>query len=198
MSITIRHAEPDDYAACALIYAQPSAAAGTMQVPLQTAEIWKQRLTNIATHDRILVALADGEALARIFDNLVTRDDKGEVACLILETLPNPGDKCETYGLKAPAPEILEKCREKQKEQKADTNLTVCQIPQIVTQPGQTCQNNPTEAGWCYVENTATAKVIGTCSQAIQFSTKGQPPPGALTDLQCIQQFGGEATDGGK
>ncbi|MBK8217175.1 MAG: hypothetical protein IPK71_25905 [Myxococcales bacterium] len=143
--------------------------------------------------DRLKNALAN-----QCLPQKLTRDDKGEVACLILETLPNPGDKCETYGLKAPAPEILEKFREKQKEQKADTNLTVCQIPQIVTQPGQTCQNNATDAGWCYVENTATAKVIGTCSQAIQFSTKGQPPPGALTDLQCIQQFGGEATDGGK
>lgn len=144
--------------------------------------------------DRLKNALAN-----QCLPQKLTRDDKGQVACLILETLPNPGDKCETYGLKAPAPEILEKFREKQKETGADQKLTVCQANQIVTKPGESCVRD-TNAGWCYVENTETNKVIGSCSQAIQFSATGNPPVGALTDLQCIQQFGGEpvAADGGK
>jgi len=80
MSITIRHAEPDDYAACALIYAQPSAAAGTMQIPLQTAEIWRQRLTNIAARDRILVALADGEVVGNLGLHPATNVRRSHVA----------------------------------------------------------------------------------------------------------------------
>jgi hypothetical protein len=144
--------------------------------------------------DRLKNALAN-----QCLPQKLTRDDKGQVACLILETLPNPGDKCETYGLKVPTPEILEKFREKQKETGADTKLTVCQANQIVTKPGETCSRD-TNPGWCYVENTASSKIIGTCSQAIQFSTTGNPPVGALTDLQCIQQFGGETAspDGGQ
>jgi len=145
--------------------------------------------------DRLKNALAN-----QCLPQRLTRDEKGEVACLILETLPVPGDKCENYGLKAPSEEILAKFREKQQAQQLDTKLTVCQIPQIVTQPGESCQANRNDVGWCYVENTAQNKVVGSCSQAIQFSSKGQPPPGALTDLQCIQQFGGDtasAADGG-
>ncbi len=143
--------------------------------------------------DRLKNALAN-----QCLPTKLTRDDKGQVACLILETLPNKGDKCSNYpGLTDPAPEILSKFREKQKENQADTSLTVCQANQIVKQPGQTCTTDPT-AGWCYVENTEVSKVIGACSQAIVFSQSGNPPVGALTDLQCIQQFGGETADGGK
>ncbi len=66
MNLVIRHAEPDDFAACARIYAQPLAAAGTMQIPLQSAEVWKQRLGNKAPLDRILVALVDGEVVGNL------------------------------------------------------------------------------------------------------------------------------------
>ncbi len=144
--------------------------------------------------DRLKNALAN-----QCLPQKLTRDDKGQVSCLILETLPNKGDKCSTYSLTDPAPEILAKFREKQKEQKADTSLTVCQATQLVKPAGETCSRD-TAAGWCYVENTATSKVIGACSQAIVFSPTGNPPVGALTDLQCIQQFGGESAtaDGGK
>jgi putative acetyltransferase len=66
MSITIRHAEPDDYAAIAAIYASPRAAAGTLQIPLQSAEVWKQRLTTMAPLDRILVAEMGGEVVGNL------------------------------------------------------------------------------------------------------------------------------------
>lgn len=66
MTITIRHAEPADYAACALIYAQPRAAAGTLQIPLQSAEVWRKRLENMAPQDRILVAVLGGEVVGNL------------------------------------------------------------------------------------------------------------------------------------
>jgi putative acetyltransferase len=66
MNLVIRHAEPEDYAACARIYAQPLAAAGTMQIPLQSAEVWKHRLGNKAPLDRILVAVADGDVVGNL------------------------------------------------------------------------------------------------------------------------------------
>lgn len=66
MQTTIRHAEQDDYAAIAHIYAQPLAAAGTMQIPLQSREVWKQRLAGMAAHDRILVAVVQGEVVGHL------------------------------------------------------------------------------------------------------------------------------------
>ena len=80
MPLTIRHAEPSDYTACALIYAQPQAAAGTMQIPLQTAEVWKQRLSNIATHDRLLVAVADGDVVGNLGIHPATNVRRAHVA----------------------------------------------------------------------------------------------------------------------
>lgn len=80
MTITIRHAEPHDYTACALIYAQPQAAGGTMQIPLQTAEVWKQRLSNIAAHDRILVAVADGDVVGNLGIHPATNVRRAHVA----------------------------------------------------------------------------------------------------------------------
>ncbi|HQY64406.1 MAG TPA: hypothetical protein PK141_23570, partial [Polyangiaceae bacterium] len=105
--------------------------------------------------------------------------------CLILETLPNKGDKCAAYGLTDPAPEILEEFRESQKETSDEASLTVCQANQIVKKPGETCARD-TAAGWCYVENTESSKVLDACYQAIVFSAAGTPPVGALTHLQCV------------
>ena len=66
MDLTIRHAEPDDYLALARIYNYPLAAGGTLQIPVQSAEVWKQRLSNVAPQDRILVAVADGEVVGNL------------------------------------------------------------------------------------------------------------------------------------
>ncbi len=66
MNLVIRHAEPDDYLAVARIYSHPLAAGGTLQIPVQSAEVWKQRLSNIALHDRILVAVADSEVVGNL------------------------------------------------------------------------------------------------------------------------------------
>jgi len=82
MTITIRHAEPDDYAACALIYAQPRAAAGTLQIPLPSAELWKKRLSSIAPQDRILVAVTGGEVVGNLGLHPVTNVRRSHVASL--------------------------------------------------------------------------------------------------------------------
>ena len=66
MQPTIRHAEPDDYDAIALIYAQPLAAAGTMQIPLQSREVWKKRLAGMGPLDRVLVAVVNGEVVGSL------------------------------------------------------------------------------------------------------------------------------------
>lgn len=66
MSIIIRHAEPDDFTACTLIYAQPLAQAGTLQLPLPSQELWKQRLATKAPQDRILVAVVAGEVVGNL------------------------------------------------------------------------------------------------------------------------------------
>jgi putative acetyltransferase len=66
MNITIRHAEPADYASVAAIYASPRAAAGTLQIPIQSVEVWRQRLTTVAPLDRILVAELNGEVVGNL------------------------------------------------------------------------------------------------------------------------------------
>ena len=66
MNLVIRHAEPEDYLALARIYSYPLAAAGTLQIPVQSAEVWRGRLSNMAPQDRILVAVADGEVVGNL------------------------------------------------------------------------------------------------------------------------------------
>lgn len=80
MTITIRHAEPEDYAAIAAIYAAPRAAAGTLQVPLQTVEVWKQRLSTKAPQDRILVAELNGEVVGNLGLHPVTNVRRSHAA----------------------------------------------------------------------------------------------------------------------
>ena len=80
MNILVRHAEPADYTACARIYAQPLAAAGTLQIPLQSAEVWKQRLTTPAPQDRILVAEVDGEVVGNLGLHPATNVRRSHVA----------------------------------------------------------------------------------------------------------------------
>ena len=80
MTITIRHAEPDDYPALAAIYAQPRAAAGTLQIPLQSAEVWRQRLGAMAPLDRILVAVVGGEVVGNLGLHPATNVRRAHVA----------------------------------------------------------------------------------------------------------------------
>lgn len=59
--IKIRHAEPDDYKAVHVIFEQPEAISGTLQLPLTSAEIWKDRLLLDPDKGFSLVALVEGQ-----------------------------------------------------------------------------------------------------------------------------------------
>lgn len=80
MHITIRHAELDDFSACAHIYAQPQAAAGTMQVPLQSVDVWRKRLANLGPQDRMLVAVVDGVVVGNLGLHPVPHPRRAHVA----------------------------------------------------------------------------------------------------------------------
>lgn len=58
--IRIRRAEPDDYKAMHAIMSCPRAAAGTLQVPFPSREIWRDRLASALQKDHQLVAEVDG------------------------------------------------------------------------------------------------------------------------------------------
>ena len=66
MDLTIRHAEPEDYLGVAKIYTCPGAAAGTLQIPLTSVDIWRKRLAGSGALDRILVALVDDEIVGNL------------------------------------------------------------------------------------------------------------------------------------
>ena len=80
---------------------------------------------------------------------------------------PIPGDTCKAHSLTEPAPEILAKFKEQQKEESGNvgdggtdlSSLTVCVVPQLHDPAtnkgyakGDTCSTD-TGIGWCYVEN---------------------------------------------
>ena len=52
MTIVIRATEPADFDAIRETMAQPLAFAGTLQVPLPSAEMWKKRLAELPAGDR--------------------------------------------------------------------------------------------------------------------------------------------------
>ena len=66
MNIKIRATEPADYEAIAETMAQPRAYAGTMQLPLPSAEMWKRRLAEFPVGDHSLVAIVDGKVVGNI------------------------------------------------------------------------------------------------------------------------------------
>ena len=66
MNIFIRATEPADYAAIRETMAQPLAYAGTLQVPMPSAEMWKKRLAELPAGDHTLVAEVDGKVVGNI------------------------------------------------------------------------------------------------------------------------------------
>jgi putative acetyltransferase len=58
--ITIRRAEPADYAEVCRAHSGESAYSGTLQLPFPSEEIWRQRLAEPKDNDFLLVALVDG------------------------------------------------------------------------------------------------------------------------------------------
>lgn len=66
MDITVRHAEPEDYEALQRVMSGPRAAAGTLQLPLQSAEAWRKRLAEPPDGLFLLVACVEGEVVGNI------------------------------------------------------------------------------------------------------------------------------------
>jgi putative acetyltransferase len=64
--VSVRHAEPDDYEAMHRIMSGPRAAAGTLQLPLQSAEAWRKRLAEPPEGLFLLVACVDGEVVGNL------------------------------------------------------------------------------------------------------------------------------------
>jgi hypothetical protein len=134
----------------------------------------------------------------------LSRDPKttpaNQVPCLVLAQLGEVTDSCAAQGLQKPDPAILAKFTEAQKAESGNvpvggtdlSKLPVCQLPQLVVDPGQTCKDNG-DKGWCYVENGANGNPAGRCPQALIFSGATGALAGAKYSLQCIQQFGLDA-----
>lgn len=66
MRITVRHAEPDDYESLHRIFSSPKAIAGTLQLPLPSAQTWRKRLSEPHEEDYSLVACVDGEVVGSL------------------------------------------------------------------------------------------------------------------------------------
>ena len=63
MEITVRHAEPEDFEAMHRIMSAPKVAAGTLQLPLQSAEAWRKRLAEPPEGLFLLAACVEGEVV---------------------------------------------------------------------------------------------------------------------------------------
>lgn len=66
MHVTIRRTEPDDYGALQRVFSGPRAIAGTLQLPLPSAEIWRRRLSAPQEGAFSLVACVDDEVVGEI------------------------------------------------------------------------------------------------------------------------------------
>jgi putative acetyltransferase len=64
--ITVRHAEPDDYQGLHRIFSGPKAVAGTLQLPLPSAEAWRKRLAEPPEGLFSLVACVEGEVVGSL------------------------------------------------------------------------------------------------------------------------------------
>jgi putative acetyltransferase len=64
--ITVRRAEPDDFAAVQAIYAAPRAQAGTLQLPFPSQDLWRQRLQAVDPNAHVLLACAGDEVVGQL------------------------------------------------------------------------------------------------------------------------------------
>ena len=64
--VIVRHAEPDDYQALHRIFSGPKAIAGTMQLPLPSAEAWRKRLVESPEGLFSLVACVEREVVGSL------------------------------------------------------------------------------------------------------------------------------------
>jgi len=66
LEITVRRTEPDDYKALHRIFSGPRTVAGTMQMPLPSAEMWRERLAKPPEGSYSLVACVEDEVVGNL------------------------------------------------------------------------------------------------------------------------------------
>jgi len=66
VNIVVRHAEPEDYRELQRIYSGRRAVAGTLQLPLQSEEKLRNRLSEMPEGTHHLVACVDGEVVGEL------------------------------------------------------------------------------------------------------------------------------------
>jgi putative acetyltransferase len=95
MTLTIRRAEPADYAALHRIYAGPRAVWGTLQAPFPSVEAWRQRLAEIPEGLFALVACRSedvvGELNIQTFPNRPRRRHAGEIGMAVRDDCHGQG-----------------------------------------------------------------------------------------------------------
>ncbi|WP_373047500.1 GNAT family N-acetyltransferase [Vulgatibacter sp.] len=64
--LTIRRAEPGDFAAVQAIYASPRAQAGTLQLPFPSLDLWRQRLQTVDPNAHVLLACAGDDVVGQL------------------------------------------------------------------------------------------------------------------------------------
>jgi hypothetical protein len=108
---------------------------------------------------------------------LFSFDDGGGVACLMLVTLPEPGDEsvCTASGFDVPGSDILAELRAA-----GLLRFPTCAVPQLrgsALGDGGSCADSP-EAGWCFVTGVACATIE---------TSRATMRPGATLTFQCSQ-----------
>ena len=79
MNITIRHAEPGDYEALHKIFSSPRAAAGTLQMPMQSVEQVRKRMAEPPAGFYSLVACVEGEVVGNLGLHVLDRPRRRHV-----------------------------------------------------------------------------------------------------------------------
>ncbi len=125
----------------------------------------------------------------------LTRDpeDEGKVQCLVLAQLYAKDDNCSRHGpgLSDAPPEIADKLRERQAEEKGviasgsqgAAPLPVCLLEQKPEPPGSTCKEQTT-VGWCYEDGVSGDAAVGRCQQNLRIT--GVLPEAQFV-LQCVE-----------
>jgi hypothetical protein len=126
-----------------------------------------------------------GSCLPRALER---QDKEGNVACLVLAMLPDPGpdSDCARFGLKPPSSQLLTQMRDKLRADEGEeaTRHPICEVPQVAVPPGEICKDASEEIGFCYAE----APLLTQCAHAIAFTKASQKLTFARFTMQCIQQ----------
>lgn len=95
MTITIRHIEPNDYAAIHKIFSSPKVVWGVLQMPYPSAEMWRKRLAEPPEGFYSLVACVDDEVIGQLglhtFPNRPRRRHAGEIGMAVRDDWQGKG-----------------------------------------------------------------------------------------------------------